>query len=128
MEIVCLAILGIITGSISALFGIGGGMIIVPCMLYLHYLLPDLSFSTHDAVGISVMQMIFSSVFGSAINIFKKKNLCLDSAIFLGIGGFIGAAFSGVVLMYIAEKHLALIFLCVSLFTCLLYTSPSPRD
>lgn len=117
MEIVCLAILGIITGSISALFGIGGGMIIVPCMLYLHYLLPDLSFSTHDAVGISVMQMIFSSVFGSAINIFKKKNLCLDSAIFLGIGGFIGAAFSGVVLMYIAEKHLALIFLCVSLFT-----------
>ena len=117
MEFVCLALLGILTGSISALFGIGGGMIIVPFMLYLHHLLPDFNFSTHEAIGISVMQMIFSSVFGTAINIFQKKNLCLDSAIFLGIGGFIGAAFSGIVLMYIAEKHLALTFLCVSLFT-----------
>lgn len=115
--IICLAILGVLTGSISALFGIGGGMIIVPCMLYLHYLLPNFNFSAHDAVGISVMQMIFSSVFGSVINIVKKKNLCLDSAIFLGIGGLIGATFSGIMLTYIEEKHLALIFLCVSLFT-----------
>ncbi len=117
MEFVCLAILGILTGSISALFGIGGGMIIVPAMLYLHYILPNLTFSTHDAIGISVMQMIFSSVFGTAINFFQKKNLDLHAALFLGLGGLIGASFSGILLEWIAEKHLTLIFLCVSLFT-----------
>lgn len=117
MEIVFLAFLGIITGGISALFGIGGGMVIVPAMLYSHYLLHNLSFSMHDAVGISVMQMIFSSVFGTIINVYKKKNLDIHSAIFLGLGGFIGAAFSGLVLELISEKHLTLIFLCVSLFT-----------
>lgn len=117
MEIACLAILGILTGSISALFGIGGGMIIVPAMLYLHYLLPNLAFSVHDAIGISVMQMIFSSVFGTTLNIYKKKNLDIHAALFLGLGGLIGAAFSGVVLELVSEKHLTLVFLCVSLFT-----------
>lgn len=117
MEIVCLAILGIFTGSISALFGIGGGMIIVPAMLYVHYLIPSLDFSTHEAVGISVMQMIFSSVFGTALNYFKKKNLDLHAACFLGLGGLLGASLSGLVLEWIAERHLALLFLCVSLFT-----------
>lgn len=117
MEFICLAILGIITGSISALFGIGGGMIIVPMMLYFHYIIPELEFSAHDAIGISVMQMVFSSVFGTGINIFKKKNLDIKYACFLGLGGLIGASCSGILIEKIDSKHLTLIFLLVSLIT-----------
>ncbi len=117
MEFLYLSILGAITGIISALFGIGGGMIIVPAMLYIHYLMPNIDLSVHDAVCISVMQMIFSSVFGSGINYFKKKNLDIKLACFLGIGGLIGASFSGIMLDIISQKHLTLLFFIVSLIT-----------
>lgn len=59
------ALIGIVSGITSGLFGIGGGMIIVPFML-------SLGMSSHHAVGISVIQMILASVFGSYIN-YKKR-------------------------------------------------------
>ncbi|EPM6800135.1 sulfite exporter TauE/SafE family protein, partial [Campylobacter jejuni] len=43
-------ITGIISGIASGLFGIGGGMIIVPSMF-------ALGASAHHAIGISVLQM-----------------------------------------------------------------------
>lgn len=124
MEYIVLAMLGIITGTISVLFGIGGGMIIVPCMLYIHYLTPNLDFSSHDAVGISVMQMIFSSFFGSFIN-FVKKNIDIKDAFFLGLGGCIGASFSGFILAGISSKNLMTIFLLVSFYTFYKFLSSS---
>ena len=63
-------LIGIVTGIISGLFGIGGGMIIVPFML-------SIGFSSHHAIAISVFQMMFSSVFGSFIN-YKKRNLNIN--------------------------------------------------
>ncbi|RDU67100.1 hypothetical protein CQA53_02275 [Helicobacter didelphidarum] len=116
MEFLCLAVLGIFTGCLASLFGLGGGMIIVPAMLYGHYILPQFNFSTHEAIAISVMQMIFSSVFGTIFNIYKKK-LDFQDAIFLGLGGLIGAAFSGILVDNISSKHLTLLFLVVSLIT-----------
>ncbi|RDU73745.1 sulfite exporter TauE/SafE family protein [Helicobacter aurati] len=128
MEYISLAILGIITGAISALFGIGGGMIIVPCMLYIHYLVPSLDFSSHAAVGISVMQMVFSSFFGSFLNVFKKKNIDLKEALFLGLGGSIGASFSGFILAVISSKNLMTIFLLVSCYTFYKFLArPKPK-
>lgn len=130
MEVFILLALGLITGTLSALFGIGGGVVIVPCMLYLHYLAPSMDFSSHDAVGISIMQMIFSSVFGSCVNIFKKKNLDLKEALFLGAGGLLGAAFSGILVSGLSSKTLLLIFLLVSCYTFYKFlrsSKPSPR-
>ncbi len=57
--------IGIFSGITSGLFGIGGGMIIVPSMF-------ALGASAHHAIGISVLQMIFAAIFGSYIN-YKKK-------------------------------------------------------
>lgn len=117
MEFLVLAFLGVVTGVIAALFGIGGGAIIVPAVLYGHYILPSFDFSMQDAVVISVIQMIFSSIFGSFLNIFIKKNLDLKDAMFLGVGGLIGASFSGMLVSSIDSKHLTLIFLIVILIT-----------
>ncbi len=117
MDTFVLALLGIIAGCISSLFGLGGGMIIVPSMLYFNTIIPSMEFSTHHAVGISVMQMIFSSFFGTYLNIFKKKNLDIKHAIFLGLGGAIGASFSGFLLDLVEAKHLTLIFLIISCLT-----------
>ncbi|TXE82843.1 sulfite exporter TauE/SafE family protein [Campylobacter peloridis] len=100
-------IIGIFSGMASGVFGIGGGMIIVPFML-------TLGLSSHHAVAISVVQMIFASVFGSYLN-YKKKNLILKDGLIIGSGGFLGAMFSGILLSYFSDITLTSIFLCVSI-------------
>ncbi len=48
------------------------------------------------AIGISIMQMIFSSIYGSYIN-YRQNNLEFKDSLYVGLGGLIGAAFSGIV-------------------------------
>ena len=90
LYIITLLFVGICTGIISGLFGIGGGAIIVPTMILLGN---DIKI----AVGISIMQMMFSSLYGSYVN-YKKKNLDLKDGLYVGFGGLIGASFSGALL------------------------------
>ena len=59
-----LAFVGIFVGFLSGFFGIGGGTILVPILL-------ALGFDMKSAVGISVTQMVFSSLFGSFLNLRK---------------------------------------------------------
>ena len=77
---------GVLTGFLSGFFGIGGGTILVPLLLLM-------GFDTKVAIGISVVQMVFSSFFGSYLN---KKFGTLDVKLvtYIGVGGFIGAQFS----------------------------------
>lgn len=108
MEIINLAYfaVGIFSGIASGLFGIGGGMIIVPSML-------AFGISSHHAIGISVLQMIFAAIFGSYLN-YKKKNLNLKDGFFIGLGGLLGASFSGILLKFLSDIALTSIFLLVS--------------
>jgi len=53
-----LILLGTGVGVLSGFFGIGGGTILVPLLLMLGY-------ETKAAIGISVLQMVFSSIYGS---------------------------------------------------------------
>ncbi len=103
-----LAIVGILVGAISGFFGVGGGTILVPILLYL-------GFDIKDAIGISVVQMVFSSLFGSYLN-FKKGSLKISSTIFFGFGGFLGGLMSGYIVHMLSSKTLTFILLGVVLF------------
>lgn len=93
-----LGLIGILIGLASGFFGIGGGVILVPTLIYLGY---DIKI----AIGISVMQMIFSSMFGSYIN-YKAGALQLESGFFLGLGALLGAAMSGPIVSYLPGRVL----------------------
>jgi len=99
---------GIITGFFSGFFGIGGGTILVPILLYL-------GISFKSAAAISVTQMMISSIFGSFLN-HKKGLLKVNEGIFIGIGGSLGAIFSGLVVTHLSNKALGIIFLSILLF------------
>ena len=107
------ALIGIVSGITSGLFGIGGGMVIVPFAL-------AFGISSHHAIAMSVVQMIFSSVFGSYLN-YKKKNLNLKDGLFVGFGGLIGASFSGIVVNLFSDITLTAVFLGVSIIFFLKY-------
>ncbi len=100
-----LALVGVMVGFLSGFFGIGGGTILVPILLFL-------GFGIKDAVGISVTQMVFSSIFGSFLNL-KKAIFKIHEGLALGIGGAVGAMMSGYFLKIVPDKVLGLIFLAI---------------
>ncbi len=100
-----LIIFGIVTGFVSGFFGVGGGMILVPMLLIT-------GFEMKQAVSISIIQMVFSSVFGSFLNSKQNKEILRDG-LFLGIGGFTGGLFSGLIISNIDGEILKYIFLFI---------------
>jgi len=114
-------IIGIFTGFFSGFFGIGGGTILVPTLLYFHL-------SIKTAIGISVTQMMFSSLFGSFLN-YKKGLLKIDEGVFLGIGGAIGASLSGIIVSIVNDKFLSYLFLFILFLSILkFFYSPDKKN
>lgn len=103
-----LILLGLIVGLLSGFFGIGGGTILVPLLLFLGY-------DIKTAIGISVVQMVFSSIYGSYLNN-KKGSLDAPMIAIIGVGGFFGAFLSGIITSNVEDKTLELIFLSFAVF------------
>lgn len=101
--------IGLVSGVAAGFFGIGGGVIIVPFMLLL-------GFPIQHAIGISIVQMVFASAFGSLLN-YKKGLLDLRDGIFIGIGGLIGASFSGILLSVLSDVLISLAFLLLTIIS-----------
>jgi len=112
---------GFFAGLLSGFFGVGGGTVTVPMLVFL-------GLGLKEAIAISAMQMSFSSLFGSYIN-YKNSVFDFKAAIpfLLGgaFGGVMGAYFAGVA----DEKTLALILLSFMIFTIIkLFLSPAKRE
>ncbi|EJB26815.1 hypothetical protein HPNQ4216_0423 [Helicobacter pylori NQ4216] len=108
-----LALVGLFTGITAGFFGIGGGEIVVPSAIFAH-------FSYSHAVGISLMQMLFSSVVGSIIN-YKKGLLDLREGSFAAFGGLMGAILGSFILKIIDDKILMAVFVVVVCYTFIKY-------
>lgn len=106
-----LLFLGSFVGLLSGFFGIGGGTILVPLLLFFGY-------DIKTAIGISVVQMVFSSIYGSYLNL-KKGTLDIKMVSVIGGGGFIGALFSGFIVAYVPALILQVVFLSFSTFALL---------
>jgi len=120
MEIL-LALIGVGIGALSGFFGIGGGTVLVPVLLLL-------GFGMKHAVGISIMQMVFSSLYGSWLN-WRKGTLVLGEGLFVGFGGFAGGYLSGYLTPYIPDRVLQFVFIGFVLFALYrMFTSAVHED
>jgi len=116
-----LIFVGIFVGTMSGFFGIGGGMILIPMLLVL-------GFDIKTAIGISIIQMVFSSVYGSYLN-HKKGSLIVGEGIYVGFGGFVGGFVGGYVTEYISDTVLQFSFFSLLLFALFrLFFSPNHED
>ncbi len=115
-------IVGIITGFFSGFLGIGGGTILVPTLLFL-------GFGLKEAIGISVTQMMLSSIYGSYLN-YKKGLLKIKNGLSLAIGGAVGASFSGFIVKYTSKEILGAIFLSLVLIAIIRFfvTVKEPQE
>lgn len=90
---------GIFIGLIAGMFGAGGGLMILFSLVFL------LRYKMHEAIGTSVLIMIFIALFGSITHYIYSpfKMSYLLTAI---IGGMIGAYYSSIVANRLNEKKL----------------------
>ena len=107
MEII-LVLVGILVGTLSGFFGIGGGMILIPILMLL-------GIDIKTAIGISIVQMVFSSFYGSYLN-YKKGSLILGEGVWVGVGGFVGGAIGAYASDLVSDRILQYLFLGLLFF------------
>jgi uncharacterized membrane protein YfcA len=83
-----LVLIGVATGILAGLLGVGGGVVMVPAMMML------LQMPAAMAKGTSVAVIIPTSIMGTWRNR-KKKNADLKAAGILGLGGILAAVAGG---------------------------------
>ena len=108
MEII-LILVGILVGTLSGFFGIGGGMILIPILMFF-------GIDIKTAIGISIVQMVFSSIYGSYLN-YKKGSLIVGEGIWVGVGGFVGGFMGAYVSYLLSETLLEYMFLSLIIFS-----------
>jgi len=115
-------IIGIFTGFCSGFLGVGGGTILVPILLFL-------GFGLKEAIGISVTQMMMSSMYGSYLN-YKKGLLKIKNGLSLAIGGAVGASFSGFIVKHTDKNILGALFLSLVLIAIIRFfiTVQEPQE
>jgi uncharacterized protein len=92
MEIFKLLITGVVAGVAAGFFGIGGGLIIVPALVYL------MGFSQHKATGTSLAILLPPLGLGAVYEYHKKGNVDIRAALIIGallaIGAWAGGRFA----------------------------------
>lgn len=87
MEIFSVFLLGLGAGVLSGLFGIGGGIIIVPGLVYLF------GFSQHKAQGTSLVALLLPVGILAVLRYYKAGHIEFSSGLLLALGLFLGAYF-----------------------------------
>ena len=98
------AIIGLIAGAISGLFSTGGGMIIVPSLMYIFKLN---SIKARATSLVIVLLMVLTSSFFY----YKNNYIDLKISVFCALGGLIGGYIGSKILKKFSDKFLRIIFI-----------------
>lgn len=92
LTILVLLLIGLFAGVLSGFVGVGGGLIMVPALVW------ALGYSQHMAQGTSLGVLVLPVVFLAAWNYYKAGSLDVKAVAFIAVafvlGGFIGSRWS----------------------------------
>lgn len=104
MQIINFIILGLISGWFSGLLGIGGGIIIIPALVYIF------GMTQHQAQGTTLALMVLPIGLFAALKYYGIGNVDIKTALFISCGFLIGAYLGAVTAQPISEIWLKRIF------------------
>ena len=104
-------IIGIAGGVAAGFFGIGGGIVIIPALIYWA------GFSQHMATGTTLAVLLPPIGLAAAVEYYRHGNVDVQAAIILAATMFVGAWVGAYFANRIAGPHLRLSF---GLFVCAL--------
>jgi uncharacterized membrane protein YfcA len=106
-----LVFIGLASGVAAGLFGIGGGVVIVPGLIYWA------GFSQHKATGTSLAVLLPPIGLAAVMEYYRHGNVDLRAAIVVAGGMFVGSWAGAYLANRVSGPHLRLAF---GVFTCLL--------
>ncbi len=111
--IIILVIIGLAAGIMGGMVGVGGGIIIVPALVYF------LAFSQHEAQGTSLGLIVLPVALLGVINYYRKGYVDVKAVGFIAIGfvvgSYLGSKFSLSLPQETIKKVFAVFLLLVSL-------------
>jgi uncharacterized protein len=103
---VSLVVIGLVAGLFSALFGVGGGVVIVPLLLLVH------RYSQRVASATSLVAIVFTAVVG-AVTYAIHGDVKPGAAALVGIPAVFGAVFGARLQQRVPTKWLSVAFAVV---------------
>ena len=112
-SIIILLLIGLCAGVLSGFVGVGGGMIIVPALVFF------LGFSQHMAQGTSLAMMLPPIGLLAVYNYYQTGNINIKAALIISasffIGAYLGSRFSLVLDEKVVRKIFGVVMLLASL-------------
>src|SRR5579872_1453328 len=102
--ILLMVIVGVLAGMLSGLVGLGGGVIIVPALVYL------LGFSQHQATGTSLGILLLPAGIFAVMNYYKKGYIDIRVVLLIFTGFLVGGYLGSKISLNIPEGTLKKIF------------------
>ena len=111
--------IGLVGGVSAGLFGIGGGIILIPALIYWA------GFSQHMATGTSIAVLLPPIGLAAAYQYYQHGNVNVTAAIVLAVTMFVGAWLGAVCANFMKEIYLQFVFalFVFGLGASLLYTA-----
>ena len=108
--VLLVVLVGLAAGILSGLVGVGGGIIIVPALVFL------LGFSQHQAQGTSLGILLLPAGIFAVINYYKQGYIDLKVVFILFIGFVIGGYLGSKISLNLSEAAVKKIFAVVLVF------------
>jgi len=99
-----LIVIGLITGVLGGILGIGGGLILIPSLVYL------MGMTQHEAIGTSLAIMLPPIGIFAAYNYYKAGQVNIKFAIILAAAFMVGSFFSSKIAIGFPENTIRKIF------------------
>ncbi|OLO40429.1 hypothetical protein BTR23_08055 [Alkalihalophilus pseudofirmus] len=116
MELILFAVIGLIIGTFSGLFGIGGGVILAPLLLIL-------GTPPTVAIGTSLMLSLATSMFGTIAHL-RLKNIRWKEAIMISIAGVFAVQFTQPFVLFLESQRLdEIVIPLIFIFLLLIFAS-----
>jgi len=109
--ILLIALIGLLAGILSGLVGVGGGIIIVPALVFF------LGFTQHQAQGTSLGLLLLPVGILAVINYYNKGHIDVKVVAIMSIAFVIGGFFGSKLSLVLSEEMLKKIFAIVLFYT-----------
>ncbi|MDD4149068.1 MAG: sulfite exporter TauE/SafE family protein [Bacteroidales bacterium] len=103
-EIILLIIIGIVAGVLAGLFGVGGGIIVIPALIYIF------GMNQHQAQGTSIAFLLLPVGILAFMNYYRAGYINIKFAAILAAAFVIGGYFGSKVALNIPDTNLKKVF------------------
>jgi len=105
--VIIILLIGLAAGMLSGMVGVGGGIIIVPALVYF------LAFSQHQAMGTSLGILLLPAGIFAVINYYKQGYIDVKVVILLFVGFLVGGYLGSKISLSMSEIAVKRIFAVV---------------